>query len=82
MINVLGARFTPAQMLRRYDEHLTTRLVGDRVIASIRFSRATCWAAMGMLSPPMTRGVRWRIGVDYAATHTYLLSYHDLARAL
>jgi SAM-dependent methyltransferase len=30
----------------------------------------------------MTRYVRWRVGVDYEATHTHLLSYGDLTRAL
>lgn len=30
----------------------------------------------------MARYVRWRTGLDYGATHTHLLSHHDLARAL
>ncbi len=30
----------------------------------------------------MARYVHWRVGVDYGATHTHLLSYSDLARAL
>jgi SAM-dependent methyltransferase len=30
----------------------------------------------------MARYVRWRVGVDYGATHTHLLSYGELARAL
>lgn len=86
-INVLEHVFTPAQMLSEVRRTLRQRgvFVGDsRNRFDLFFKEPHVGLRWVGLLPRrwMTRYVRWRIGVDYAATHTYLLSYHDLARAL
>ena len=86
-INVLEHIFTPVTMLaeisrvlsprgvfggdsrNRFDPFFKEPHVGVRWVGFIPRSR-------------MTRYVRWRTGLDYKATHTYLLSYCDLAQAL
>jgi SAM-dependent methyltransferase len=86
-INVLEHTFTPERML---DE---TRRVLNRngVFAGDSRNRFDLFFKephvglrwVGFLPRRwMERYVRWRIGVDYSATHTYLLSYHDLSCAL
>jgi hypothetical protein len=86
-INVLEHIFTPEQMLsevyrvlkingvfagdsrNRFDLFFTEPHVGLRWVGFL----PRRW---------MARYVRRRIGVDYNATRTHLLSYHDLSRAL
>jgi SAM-dependent methyltransferase len=86
-INVLEHVFTPAQMLGEVRRTLKPQGVftGDsRNRFDLFFKEPHVglrW--VGMLPRRwMETYVRWRIGVDYAATHTYLLSYGDLSRAL
>jgi SAM-dependent methyltransferase len=86
-INVLEHIFTPERMLSEVRRVLAARGVfaGDsRNRFDLFFKEPHVglrW--VGMLPRRwMARYVRWRIGVDYAATHTYLLSYRDLSHAL
>ena len=86
-INVLEHVFTPTQMLGEVQRTLRPRGVfaGDsRNRYDLFFKEPHVGLRWVGLLPRrwIARYVRWRIGVDYAATHTYLLSYGDLARAL
>ena len=86
-INVLEHIFTPEQMLSEVRRVLKINGVfaGDSRNRFDLFFRephvGLRW--VGFLPRRwMARYVRWRIGVDYNATRTHLLSYRDLSRAL
>jgi ubiquinone/menaquinone biosynthesis C-methylase UbiE len=86
-INVLEHIFTPATILAEIRRVLATNGVfaGDsRNRYDLFFKEPHVGVRWVGYLPRrwMPRYVRWRVGVDYGATHTHLLSYGDLARAL
>jgi SAM-dependent methyltransferase len=86
-INVLEHIFTPATILAEVQRVLQINGVfaGDSRNRFDLFFKEPHVGVRWVGCLPrrwMARYVRWRVGVDYNATHTYLLSYGDLARAL
>ena len=86
-INVLEHIFTPEQMLNEVRKVLNVHGVfaGDsRNRFDLFFKEPHVGLRWVGFLPRrwMARYVRWRIGVDYKATRTHLLSYRDLSRAL
>ena len=86
-INVLEHIFTPETILAEVQRVLRTNGVftGDsRNRFDLFFKEPHVGVRWVGYLPRrwMAHYVRWRVGVDYGATHTHLLSYGDLAQAL